>query len=178
MSPSSLRYISNEGSWHTWRNALRPSIYVVCRYIMSIPIIVQCLNVKLFPKASHDCDIVCYDNECVLTMMIRWLVVVERCAAWVVTINEQVQQCPAQPHHMAPFIAPRSHRHQPISGQWPTRLPVGCCTVWWQAGAAGAGGHICAVVIIRWSAAAPQYRPHTCGSLITHHLHQLGLYSV
>ena len=141
MSPSSLPYISNEGSWHTWRNAMRPSIYVVCRYIMSIPIIVQCLNVKLFPKASHDCDIVCYDNECVLTMMIRWLVVVERCAAWVVTINEQVQwqQCPAQPHHMAPFIAPRSHRHQPISGQWPTRLPVGCCTVWWQAGAAG--GH-------------------------------------
>ena len=140
MSPSSLRYISNEGSWHTWKNALRHSYMLyVCRYIMSIPIIVQCLNVKLFPKASHDCDIVCYDNECVLTMMIRWLVVVERCAAWVVTINEQVQwqQCPAQPHHMAPFIAPRSHRHQPISGQWPTRLPVGCCTVWWQAGAAG-----------------------------------------
>ena len=54
---------------------------VVCsRYMMSIPIIVQCLNVKLFPKASHDCDIVCYDNECVLTMMIRWLagLVVER----------------------------------------------------------------------------------------------------
>ena len=51
-------------------------VYVVCsRYMMSIPIIVhvQCLNVKLFPKASHDCDIVCYDNECVLTMMIRWL---------------------------------------------------------------------------------------------------------
>ena len=58
-------------------------VYVVCsRYMMSIPIIVhvQCLNVKLFPKASHDWDIVCYDNECVLTMMIRWLagLVVER----------------------------------------------------------------------------------------------------
>ena len=111
MSPSSLQYISNEGSWHMWRNAMRPSIYVVCRYIMSIPIIVQCLNVKLFPKASHDCDIVCYDNECVLTMMIRWLVVVERCAAWVVTINEQVYSS-VQP---SPTIWHHSLRHAPTA---------------------------------------------------------------